>query len=259
MLRVDYFAYRNKLNYANSFEKITLSLGSLLLVLLFKNSWISFLVLIVMSLLIVRVAKIPISYYGKLLLLPLSFLCLGGVSIVLSITAAPSAGVQQAVLLVKLANFHLYFLPGQLEVVLPLIIRSFSSISCLYFLILTTPISQIVSILHRWKVPILLLEIIMLTYRYLFLLLDTAADIYVSQRSRLGYQSISSGLFSGGRLVTSLFIKTYQQAKELQISIDSRGGGTLYDPVYEKKNLSVIHVCFITVFFLVVLLLNFIS
>ncbi|MGI8384622.1 cobalt ECF transporter T component CbiQ [Robertmurraya sp. P23] len=259
MLQIDYFAHINKLNHVNSFEKMVFSMGSLLLVLLLKNSWISFLVLIVMSVFILFVAKIPISYYGKLLLLPLSFLSIGSVSIVLSIAAAPSTGVHQAILLIKLANVYLYFLPDQVEVVVPLIIRSFSSICCLYFLILTTPINEIVCLLHRWKVPTLLLEIMMLTYRYLFLLLETATDIYVSQKSRLGYQSISSGLFSAGRLVTSLFIKTYHQAKELQISIDSRGGGTLYDPSYERKNYSVIHIGFITVFFLAVLLLNFTS
>lgn len=259
MLQIDYYAHTNKLNHANSYEKIAFSMGCLLLVLLLKNIWISFLVLLVMSLLCLIVAKIPFAFYGKLLMLPLAFLSLGYVSLLLSISAVPSSVEQQAVLLIKLANFYIYFLPRQVEVVLPLIVSSFSSISCLYFLILTTPINELLRILHRWKVPTLLLEIIMLTYRYLFLLLDTAAEIYVSQTSRLGYRSISSGLQSGGELLTALFIKTYQQAKELQMSIDSRGGGTLYDPIYERKRYSLTHMCFIFLFFLTVLLLNYAS
>jgi len=222
--------------------------------LLLKNMWISMVVFMMMSLLILFIAKVPFSFYVKLLLLPLSFLCLGWVSLVISISAESLPG-GDGVLLLKVAQIHLYYLSGQVPLVLPLLVGSFSSVACLYFLILTTPISEILTIFHRAKVPTLMLELVMLTYRYLFLLLDTAQEIYVSQSSRLGYDSIKSGLRSGGSLLTTLFVKTYKQAKELQISIDSRGGGTLYDPIYERKPYSMIHLCFIILFFLSIFLL----
>ena len=105
-----------------------------------------------------------------------------------------------------------------------------SSISCLYFLTLTTPVQAILQVLRKLKVPQLLIEITEITYRFIFVFLETALKIYQAQNSRLGYRTFKLWLHSLGLLISSLFITVFQRAKELTIAMDSRGyaGEILY-------------------------------
>ncbi len=47
-------------------------------------------------------------------------------------------------------------------------------------------------------------------------------EIHLAQASRLGYRHYRLWISSLGQLVVSLFIKSMQSAKELQIALDSR-------------------------------------
>ena len=98
-----------------------------------------------------------------------------------------------------------------------------SSISCLYFLTLTTPVQTILQVLRKLKVPQLLIEITEITYRFIFVFLETALKIYQAQNSRLGYRTFRLWLHSLGLLISSLFMTVFQRAKELTIAMDSRG------------------------------------
>ena len=98
-----------------------------------------------------------------------------------------------------------------------------SSISCLYFLTLTTPVQAIIQVLRKFKVPQLLIEITEITYRFIFVFLETALKIYQAQNSRLGYRTARLWLHSLSLLISSLFIQVFQRARELTIAMDSRG------------------------------------
>ena len=49
--------------------------------------------------------------------------------------------------------------------------------SCLYFLALSTPMTDILNELRKLRIPALLLELMMLTYRFIFVLLEIASSI----------------------------------------------------------------------------------
>jgi cobalt/nickel transport system permease protein len=99
----------------------------------------------------------------------------------------------------------------------------FGSISCLYFLTLTTPITVILSVLRKLKVPSLLVDLIELTYRFIFIFLDTALAIHQSQASRLGYGSFRKGIRSLGLLISSLFLGVLQRSGQLTMAMNARG------------------------------------
>ena len=153
----------------------------------------------VMSALTIIVAKIPFAYYLKLLLLPSFFLLSGTLSypIFFCKYETPSyllySGQKQ------FGSWQLFITANNVDTVITLIFVVLGSISCLYFLTLTTPVQAILQVLRKCKVPSLLIEITEIMYRFIFVFLETALTIYQSQNSRLGYRT--AGIFGYTHLV----------------------------------------------------------
>ena len=126
-----------------------------------------------------------------------------------------------------------------------LFFKSLASVSCLYFLTLTTPIFEILSVLKKLKVPKLFVELMGLIYRFIFVLLDTANMIYISQNSRLGYSTLKTGFNSLGKLIANLFISSYKRSQDIYTAMESRcydGDINLLENnyTYSYKNISLI-------------------
>ncbi len=222
MLLIDKYAYINRLKPIHPLEKMTITLFLLLFTLLVKDKLTSLITFMVMSALTIFVAKIPFTYYLKLLLLPSFFLLSGTVSILFSFASMET--ILPTVLWSKqFGSWQLFITANNVDTVITLIFVVLGSISCLYFLTLTTPVQAILQVLRKLKVPSLLIEITEIMYRFIFVFLETALKIYQAQSSRLGYQTARLWLHSISLLISSLFITVFQRAKELTIAMDSRG------------------------------------
>lgn len=222
MLLIDKYAYINRLKHIHPVEKMTIALLLLLFTLLVKDRLISLIIFTVMSAFIIFAAKIPFTYYLKLLLLPSFFLLSGTITILFSFASSDTR--LPAILWSKqFGNWQLFISTNNVETVISLVLVVLSSISCLYFLTLTTPIQDILQVLRKLKMPLLLIEITELMYRFIFVFLETSLKIYHAQNSRLGYRTARLWLHSISLLISSLFIQVFQRARELTIAMDSRG------------------------------------
>lgn len=229
MLLIDKYAYINRLKQIHPVEKMTLALCLLLFSLLVKDKLVSLIIFTVMSALTIFAAKIPFAYYLKLLLFPGFFLISGTFTILFSL-ASSDTRLPTVLWSHQFGTWQLFISTSNVDTVITLIFIVFSSISCLYFLTLTTSVQAILQVLRKLKVPPLLIEITEITYRFIFVFLETALTIYQAQNSRLGYRTAKRWLHSLSLLISALFISVFQRAKELTISMDSRGytGDILY-------------------------------
>lgn len=222
MLLIDKYAYINRLKHVHPVEKMAIALVLLLFTLLVKDRLVSLITFTVMSAFTIFAARIPFSYYVKLLLLPSFFLLSGTLTILFSFAKIDSI-LPSVVWSKRLGNWQLFISASDVDTVISLIFSILSSISCLYFLTLTTPVQAMLQVLRKWKVPPLLMEITEITYRFIFVFLETSLNIYQAQHSRLGYRTTRLSLHSLAMLVSSLFITVFERAKELTIAMDSRG------------------------------------
>ncbi|MEK5232371.1 cobalt ECF transporter T component CbiQ [Lysinibacillus sp. FSL K6-0232] len=238
MLFIDKYAYLNKLALVHPLEKMTFSLGLLLLSLLFKDEQLSLITFFVMSAFIIVGAKIPLSYYGKLLLLPCLFLFTSLIAILISMT--PSTHVLPAhIWSVTFSHWTIFIGQASMTSAQQLFFSVLGSISCLYFLVLTTSVNGICYVLRQWRLPVLLVELVELTYRFIFLFLASMQNIYVAQQARLGYHSPMQWLRSISMLIAALFVEMFQRSRELNNAMQSRGGEAVYwqeAGAYRKKN-----------------------
>jgi cobalt/nickel transport system permease protein len=218
MISIDKLAYISKLKKVNPMEKFIFAIVTMIICIILNNIIASIITLLLMSFITVFKGRIPLKSYLKLILLPIVFLIIGVLTIAINI-------IENSIgLIFSFTIFNITFGCTESSILIAgkLFFKSIASVSCLYFLTLSTPVFEVLSVLEKLKVPKLFIELMGLIYRFIFVLLDTANMIYISQNSRLGYSNISIGFNSLGKLITTLFMSAYKHSQDIYDAMESR-------------------------------------
>ncbi|NMM62389.1 cobalt ECF transporter T component CbiQ [Clostridium sp. P21] len=218
MISIDKLAYISELRKANPMEKFIFSILTMILCISLNNIVYSILVILFMAAVTVFKGKIPAKSYGELILIPLVFLVIGIVTIAIN-TVGNS---REVIFSFSIFSVKLGCTKESIFMASKIFFKALASVSCLYFLALTTPVFEILTVLRKLKAPKLFVELMGLVYRFIFVLLDTANMIFISQNSRLGYSRINTAYSSLGKLVTSLFISSYKRSQDIYTAMESR-------------------------------------
>jgi len=97
------------------------------------------------------------------------------------------------------------------------------AISCLFFLVLTTSITDLSLILRRIHGPTALVEMSTLIYRYIFVFLEVATQMTTAQKLRLGEGGWIKQIRGLGLLAANLFIRTMEQGERTFTAMSARG------------------------------------
>ena len=217
MLLIDKLSYQSKLRYVNASEKLVYALLTLVLCVLSRSVKVAVLVFAVNGVLTVGKGGIPLFRYIKLLMIPLAFLAAGTAAVMINVSRIP------------MDAFALpageWYITGSCEGIrrgLRLCITALSAVSSLYFLSLNTVMTDILCACRKLHFPPLLTELMLLIYRFIFVLFETASSITVSQQSRLGNRSFKTRIRSFGKLGSSLFILALKRSGALYDAMESR-------------------------------------
>ncbi|MGB9792694.1 MAG: cobalt ECF transporter T component CbiQ [Thermacetogeniaceae bacterium] len=218
MLKIDQYAYINRLSGVHPLEKLVLSLATMLICLAVSSPAFSLVVIICMAGMVTVAARIPVRFFLKLMLAPVIFLVVGVLTVAFVWTEHPSGAFWGW----RLGQCYFGVTGQGLAAAGSLFLRSLAAVACLYFLSLTTPAVDLFSVLRSLRVPSLFVELMSLVYRYIFVLLDTADKIYVSQASRWGYASLRTSYVSLGQLISNLFTKASHNYRMLYQALNAR-------------------------------------
>lgn len=110
------------------------------------------------------------------------------------------------------------------------------SVSLIIFLSMTTSLNKLFNAARWFKIPAICVEIALLTFRYIFVLLDVALTVRDAQRVRLGYSSLRKSWHSIGALAGSVVIQAYDQSMATYEAMLLRGyNGKMTDLSCENK------------------------
>ena len=217
MLLIDKLSYQSKLRYVNASEKLVYALLTLVLCVFSRSVKVAVLVFAVNGVLTVGKGGIPLFRYIKLLMIPLAFLAAGTAAVMINVSRTP------------MDAFALpageWYITGSCEGIrrgLRLCVTALSAVSSLYFLSLNTVMTDILCACRKLHFPSLLTELMLLIYRFIFVLFETASSITVSQQSRLGNRSFKTRIRSFGKLGSSLFILALKRSGALYDAMESR-------------------------------------
>ncbi len=108
--------------------------------------------------------------------------------------------------------------------VLFLLLRVSTSVSLTLLLILTTPWNTVLSALSILRVPDVFILILGMTYRYIYLLLHIANDMFLSRKSRVvGRLSTSENQRMLAAISGTLLSKSLNMSTEVYLAMQSRG------------------------------------
>jgi cobalt/nickel transport system permease protein len=212
---LDNYAHSNNLKDVNTYFKVLFAVLTMLMSLISTSPVIPLIITFFMSFLIIFIAKIPWKFYLKfLLIVPVSF------GVLTFVFMALFFGVGSHVL--ELGIFNLAVTSDGFNQGLLVFARMLGGFSCIAFLALTTPMNKLFSVFESFKIPKIIIELSMLMYRYIFVFLEEAINMYHAQETRLGYSSIKQSIKSMGMLGSNLFIRTWLKGEQTYIAMESR-------------------------------------
>ena len=128
--------------------------------------------------------------------------------------------------------------------------RVLGSVSIMILLSMVTPAHKIF-IAMRWaRMPKTWVETAMMMYRYIFALLDHASEIFVAQKTRLGYVGFKRSLSSMGVLAGAVVERSIEQADrthEAMVARCYKDSLPVGEPASLKRGETIITVVFIAV------------
>lgn len=218
MIAIDKMCYRSRLRYVNAEIKFAYTVMTLLLCVVSRSLIIAGIVLLVNGILTVKRGGIPFSLYGKYMLIPLGFLLMSTLALIINISQEPMDAYA-----VSIGTWYLTSSKASLLFAVKQIASAFAAVSCLYFLALNTTMTDILGTFKKLHCPQLLSELMLLIYRFVFVLMDTASAIMTAQKARLGYEDYRTSLHSFGQMAAALFIRAWTRSNALYDALESRG------------------------------------
>ena len=196
--------------------KLALSLGLVLTALIAPAPLGCELVAAVAIVLIVASARIKPVVLWQAMAAPLVFLLLGAVSVALSIGGgSDDAWWRLGPVAVT---------PTSVGRALSLLAHGIAGTLAVMVLALTTPMVDVLTWLRRMRIPDPLLEVASLTYRLLFVLLDTALGVVEAQRNRLGDAAgLRRRVHNAGTAVGAVALRSWERANRLTEGLAIRG------------------------------------
>ena len=217
MIMIDKMAYTSNLRYVNPNLKCFFAFTTLIICLIDSSILVSSITILTMVGITLIFNKTPVTYYLKIMTIPLAFILLSTITIIINVTSIPLD-----LFAINVGKFYLSISLKSLFLGVNLILKSIACISCLYFLALSTTFTDILLVLKNIHCPNILIELMLLIYRFIFVLLDIAHNITLSQNSSLGNKDFKTSLKSMAELLSVLLVKSLKKASALYDSMESR-------------------------------------
>lgn len=222
---IDRYAFGNALRQIDPAQKGGLALLAIIFCLALDRPAVGILALIWMLALTTWWADVPLRVFSRVLLTEGLFLSLSVTGIILSIGGEMP---ETTVFAWQIGALWLSVTSESLTLAAHVLTRSLGCVAALNFLILTTPLIDLIDLMRRLRLPEGLIDVMALTYRAIFVLLDSLERMATAQDARLGYATARTAMRSAASLASQLFLDAYRRSQRTQIALESRGfDGTL--------------------------------
>lgn len=165
----------------------------------------------------VKKGKVSIRLYLKYLMIPLIFLILSTLAILVNVSGKPLDAYA-----IPVGEYYVTSSWAGLKRGIQMILTALASVSSLYVLSFHTPLTEILDVLKKLHVPGLFIELMLLTYRFIFILMESASAILTAQKARLGNRNLKTSIQSFGEMAAVVFVRSLKQSDALYNAMESR-------------------------------------
>ena len=194
---------------------------SLVVVSVLLKNPLSMFLMIVLSLILAILSKVPLGWYLKRvwLLVPLFSVIILIPSMTNLVTRGQAFGPS-----IQLFGLDIYFTKEGLAYAVTFILRVGAAVSLSILMVATRGWSRLMAAMGQLRFPPSFVIILDMTYRYIHLLLDTVANMFMARKSRMVSRPSKREIREiGGSSVTNLFNKSYRMSENVYQAMISRG------------------------------------
>ena len=217
-LGIDALAYNSKMRSWNAGYKVLLAVITLILCIAFNNIYVSLATILMMGYLTVVVGELEFDHYISMMTIPIVFMVVGAITIAIGYSLKPIGEYNLHVFNL----FYVYWSKKSLFQALKIILKALGAVSALYMMTLTTPLTELVSVLRKAHMPKLIVELMNMIYRYIFIMLETYTRLRNSAESRLGFCDYRTSLYSFGQIASNLFVVTLKKGTAYYNALEAR-------------------------------------
>ncbi|MEQ8466939.1 cobalt ECF transporter T component CbiQ [Coleofasciculus sp. E1-EBD-02] len=223
-LPIDTLSYKNNLRTLPPEQKLLFALAVLGIALI-ASPLTQVLISLWLAIWTIGYAKIPIQSYLKLLGVSSLFFGMGLPALMINIIGANQIDLVAHDQLggIQLGGLYFYLSHSGWQEGVQIFIRSFACLSCLLFMLLTIPFLEIVQTLHRCQLPETIGDLLMLMYRFVFMLINTVIELQLAQQARGGYRTWKLAVKSTSLLVSQLLQRTIIRYQQFCLGLAARG------------------------------------
>lgn len=216
-ISIDYFAYASKIRHWNPTFKVILSIVIIVLCNALNNVYVSVVVILSVAYLVIEVGGLSAHDYLSVLTIPLAFILISIIAIVVDFSGHPMGRY-----CLNLGFCYVYTTTAMFKNGIYLMLKIIAAISALQLMILTTPSSEIISVLKKAHAPKLFIDLMNLVYRYIFILMDVFVKMKNAAESRLGYRDFKTSCYTFGSIVSNMLVMSLKKASAYYDAMEAR-------------------------------------
>ncbi len=138
------------------------------------------------------------------------------------ILAFVTQGSGEPLFTLDLGFMQLSLYPQGVELAALIFVRALAGVVVMLFFATSTPIPHFAQALRSLRVPAYLAELVVLVYRYSFLLLEQLDVMYTAAQCRIGFRGTRNKFRTSGKLAVGLFIRSLDVADRSQNALSCR-------------------------------------
>ncbi len=218
MLSVDVYAYSSHLRKWNASFKVLFAVTCLVLCIALNNLYVSIAIVLLMGYYTVVLGGLEFDHYVSMMTIPFAFMIAGSIAIAVGFSFKPLGQYNLNVF----GWFYVFCSQKSLLQAANLIAKALGAVSALYMMTLTTPLSEMISVLRKAHIPKVLVELMNMIYRYIFIMLDTHVKMTNSAKSRLGYIDFPKACASFGMVASNLLVVSLKKGTAYYNAMEAR-------------------------------------
>ncbi|MGN7469498.1 cobalt ECF transporter T component CbiQ [Brevibacillus sp. SAFN-007a] len=222
--KLDSLSYQNRLRGLPPEHKLLLA-GVLMVLVLTGHVWVQMAICLWMGVWVTVYARIPVRFYCGFFILSLSFFVLGLPALVLEAARIETATAVRAAAAWQVGPYLVYVPVSASGKVWVLFWRTMASLACFAFVLFTVPFTEILQVLRKLRLPVIVTDLLMIMYRFIFVLLGVSHQLWIARRARGGHSGFRSMLRDVSGLAAQLFVRSMRQYDALYKGMAARGFG----------------------------------
>lgn len=233
MFTIDKLAYTSKIRDIKPSIKVIFSLAYLIICIYANSIFLSIFLMFIMMCLTVNYSQVSFYRYIRALFVPTTFLLFSIVVIAIDFNIK-SMGENE----IDLGLFYVVIDSYNIRKAMTLFFVALGSISCWYFIIMTTTLMDIIYLIKRVRVPQIIIEIIILMYKFIFSLMEINKKVMIAQESRLGTFGFRGKVSAFANSASLMLVRGIAQSNRLYSSMEARCYNGEIRVLWDKKKSS---------------------